>query len=126
MTEVSLRAILTDAIRYWERRRITYNIVLAGVTIMVFAVGWAEGQADPYLLFAMMPSVIVLAVLANVAYCAAYAADIMVQYSEFRAPWLRYRWILFVIGLLFAAMLAYLFASGLFLPLGVMLDYIPE
>lgn len=121
MTEVSLRAILTDAIRYWERGRIIYNIVLAGVTIMIFAVGWAEGQA--ILSFAVIPSLIILAVLANVAYCAAYAVDIIVQHSEFRTPWLRYRWILFVIGLLFAAMLAYLFASGLFLPLGVQLDY---
>ena len=125
MTEISIRAIVTDAIRYWERGRIVYNIVLAGVTMIVFAVGWVEGQADPYLLFAAMPSLIILAVLANLAYCAAYAVDITVQYSEFRAPWLRYRWILFVVGLLFAAMLAHLFASGLFLPLGVLLDYRP-
>ncbi|HEV3182792.1 MAG TPA: hypothetical protein VGY90_08245 [Steroidobacteraceae bacterium] len=35
---------------------------------------------------------IVLGVLANVCYCAAYLVDIPLQYSSFRSPWRRWRW----------------------------------
>jgi hypothetical protein len=56
-----------------------------------------------------------LAVLANVAYCAAYVVDIFAQTSGFRAEWLKYRWVLFVIGLLFAGVITHFFASRMFM-----------
>jgi hypothetical protein len=53
-------------------------------------------------------------VLANVAYCAAYVPDVFAQMSSLRDSWLRYRWVLFVVGLAFAAVLAHFWSLGLF------------
>jgi hypothetical protein len=55
-----------------------------------------------------------LAVLANVAYCAAYVPDMLAQLSDLRAVWLRYRWMLFVIGLTFAGIITRFLAIGMF------------
>jgi hypothetical protein len=49
----------------------------------------------------------VLAVLANVCYCAAYAADIPMQYSAFRGVWRRRRWALWCVGALFAGVITF-------------------
>lgn len=62
----------------------------------------------------LMQLLFVLAVLANTAYCTAYMADVVVQSSAFRAPWKRYRWMLFAVGVLFASILAQFFASKMF------------
>ena len=43
------------------------------------------------------------AVLANVLYCAAYAADLLVQQSDYQATWRRHRWLLWVAGTALAA-----------------------
>jgi hypothetical protein len=59
-----------------------------------------------------------LAVLANVAYCAAYIVDIFVQASAFRDQWKQFRWLLFTLGLAFAAVLTRYFAMGLFAAVG--------
>jgi hypothetical protein len=58
--------------------------------------------------------IFVLAVLANVAYCAAYVVDIFAQHSGFQALWLRYRWIVLAIGILFAGAITHLVAMGMF------------
>lgn len=55
-----------------------------------------------------------LAVIANVAYCAAYVVDIFAQASGFRELWQRYRKVLFVIGTLFAAIITRFIALGMF------------
>jgi len=55
-----------------------------------------------------------LAVLANVCYCAAYAVDLFVQYSGLRATWARRRWLLLMVGILFAAVIAHFFSMGVF------------
>lgn len=103
--------ILTDAIRYWERRRIPYNAVLALIVMILFWASWPGAasriNADSIeLLF-------VLAVLANVAYCAAYVVDVVAQSSAFRHTWIRHRWLLFIVGLAFASILARFFAAKL-------------
>lgn len=59
-----------------------------------------------------------LAVLANVAYCAAYIVDIFVQTSAFRDQWQQFRWLLFTLGVAFAAVLARYFSMGLFAAVG--------
>ncbi|MDG4549733.1 MAG: hypothetical protein RKR03_05395 [Candidatus Competibacter sp.] len=98
--------LITDAIRYWEPMRLVYNGVLA-VLVLVWA--WPvlpsrwSGEWQPALAV-----LFVLAVAANVAYCAAYPVDVFLQCSEFRATWQRYRWVLFVAGLLTAAALTWL------------------
>jgi hypothetical protein len=112
MTEIAARDALSDAIRYWEPRRILYN----GVLLLVVAVTyWANLPASRAIVNADSLQVLfVLAVLANVAYCAAYAVDVVAQISAFRDRWRRWRWVLLVIGVLFAAVLAHFFLGGLF------------
>ena len=49
----------------------------------------------------------VLAVLANVCYCAAYLVDVPVQYSSFRDAWRRWRWALWVVGMVLAGQMSF-------------------
>ena len=60
-------------------------------------------------------SLFLLAVLANVAYCAAYIVDVFAQLSGFRDLWQRFRWVLFLVGVAFAAVITRFFAMGMFL-----------
>jgi hypothetical protein len=95
-----MKDIVTESLRYWEPRRIAFNAVLALMVAGSFfyyqprltALGWPPVIG---LLFA--------AALANVLYCAAYAADLLVQLSDYRAAWRRHRWLLWVAGTVFAA-----------------------
>ena len=99
----SLREFATDAMRYWEPRRILYNLVLLLIVAIYFVVLWPGSRAALNLDTALV--VFLLAVLANVAYCAAYVPDIFAQSPGFRDVWQRYRWILFLIGLAFAGVI---------------------
>ena len=112
MTEISARDALSDAIRYWEPRRILYNAVLLLVVAVTY---WANLPASRAIVNADYLQVLfVLAVLANVAYCAAYVVYVVAQISAFRGRWLRVRWMLLAIGMLFAGVLAHFFSGGLF------------
>ena len=46
--------------------------------------------------------------VANVAYCAAYLADLFVQFSDYREPWRRWRIVLWLFGTAFAALAAHI------------------
>jgi hypothetical protein len=103
---------LTDAIRFWEPRRVIYNAVLALVVVIYFFVGYPVSKTLVSLDLAL--GIFILAVVANVAYCAAYLADIFVQISGFREVWQRFRWVLFVIGTTFAAVITCFVSMGMF------------
>ena len=98
------RDVFTDAARYWEWRRIGYNLVLTLIVVgwVVFTWPHFRGALTWRSLLA-----IVLAVLANVCYCAAYLVDVPVQYSAFRDTWRRRRWVLWLVGVIFAAIIAF-------------------
>jgi hypothetical protein len=108
----ALREVLTDAIRFWEPRRIAYNVVLALVVIAVCAFFWPQSRAA--LTLELAQRLFILAVLANVAYCAAYLVDVPAQLSDFAAAWRRHRWILFAVGVTFAGILTRFLAVGMF------------
>jgi len=55
----------------------------------------------------------ILAVLANVAYCAAYAVDLFVQFAGLRTLWLRWRWSILATGTAFAAVIAHFITMGI-------------
>jgi hypothetical protein len=99
------REYVSDAIRYWEPRRLGYNLVLAAIVL-----GWV-GLTWPHFRGAFTwPSalaVFVLAVLANVCYCAAYLVDLTVQCSTYRDAWRKRRWLLWFVGAAFAGVLTY-------------------
>ena len=103
--------LAADAIRYWEPRRLVYNLILFAVVVVHFAASWPASKAfltrDPLLVF------FGLAVLANVAYCAAYAVDLFAQFSGMRGAWVRRRWWVLLIGSAFAAVLAHFFTLGI-------------
>ena len=108
----TLRDVFSDALEYWETRRLVYNIVLAIAVAAHLAVFWrgagfAFGFGDVVWLF-------VLGVLANICYCAAYLADIFVQLSRFRDQWRTWRWLLFAVGIAFAAIIAFVISSLFF------------
>ena len=107
-----VREILTDAIRFWEWRRLFYNLALAAVVLLDFSRHFPLSKRA--LEFHALLTLFLLAVLANAAYCAAYLVELLVQFSEFREPWRRYRVALWLIGTAFAAVLAHFFAIGMF------------
>jgi hypothetical protein len=107
-----LREALTDALRYWEPRRIVFNAVLAVIVLAYFGVNWPHSRT--VISLEGMLFVFILAVLANIAYCTAYLGDVFVQLSGLREAWRRVRWVLFLIGLAFAAIITRWFAMGFF------------
>lgn len=112
MDAPSLRESLTDAIRYWEPLRLAYNLALAVIVLIYFWRGYPGSKAS--LSLDAILFVFLLAVLANVAYCAAYVVDLFAQASGYRETWRSNRWILFAIGLLFASVVTRFWAVGMF------------
>ncbi len=112
MTTHDAKSYLTNAISYWEVRRIIYNAVLAVVVLGYFLAYLPASlqRITPDVIFGLF----ILAVLANIAYRASYLADIFAQMSGFRDLWLRLRWIVFLIGLAFASILTRWFTMGFF------------
>lgn len=91
---------------HWEPRRLVYNGVLAVLVLVrawpVLPSRWRRAWLPA------LAALFVLAVAAKVAYCAADPVDGSLQCSEFRATWRRYRWVVFMTGLLTAAALVWL------------------
>lgn len=112
MNSSELREYFTDAIRFWEPRRLLYNLALTVIVVAYFFAGYPASRRVLSIDFAL--GVFLLAVAANVAYCAAYIPYIFVQASGFRDIWKRARWVLFVIGTLFAAIITRFIAMGMF------------
>lgn len=95
-----IRATLADAARFWEPRRILYNLLLAAVAIAWFAHAWPNFREEFTLSGIIALSV--LALLANLLYCAAYFIDVPLQLTPFSARWKRRRWMLWLAGTLLA------------------------
>jgi hypothetical protein len=112
MSQVTARDALSEAVRYWEPRRVLYNGVLLAVVAAVYCANLPKARSD--LTFDALQALFVMAVLANVAYCAAYVVDVIAQLTTYRSVWLRFRWTLLLIGLAFAAVLANFFSHGFF------------
>jgi hypothetical protein len=112
MDTPSFRESLTDAIRYWEPLRLAYNAALAIIVLVYFWIGYPASRAGLSVDSTLV--VFLMAVLANVAYCAVYLVDLFAQASGFRETWRKNRWILFAIGLLFAGVLTRFWALAMF------------
>jgi hypothetical protein len=100
----SFRATWADAIRYWEPRRLFYNLVLAAVVILWLTASWPHFRPAFNLTALLLP--VILGLIANACYCAAYFIDIPLQQSSLAARWKHRRWTLWWIGTLFAVLLA--------------------
>jgi len=105
--------LVAEALKYWELRRVIYNIVLAAVMIFYFARAWPGSRV-----FLSVNSVLllfILTLLANVCYSTAYVVDVFVQMSGLRPVWLQRRWLLFLVGMVFATLITKFFAFALFM-----------
>jgi hypothetical protein len=109
---IDLQSPLTSAIAYWEPRRLLYNAWLLAVVVATWFLDSARTLQGTT--FEAAQQLFMLAVLANIAYCAAYAVDVTALLSGFRATWLRRRWMLLTVGMLFAAVPAHFISRGLF------------
>lgn len=109
-----LREVITDAMRYWEPRRIGYNLFLGLIVAGWGVFTWPHFRGA--FTWGSLLALFVLAVLANVCYCAAYLVDVPVQYSAFREAWRRRRWALWLLGVLFAGTIAYYWLADEFYP----------
>ena len=110
--DITTRQALSEALRYWEPRRVVYNAALALVVTAVYCVNLPTSRNE--LTFTNLQGLFVLAVLANIAYCTAYIVDVTLQLSAYRPLWLRGRWTLLVVGIAFAAVLTNIFSNGFF------------
>jgi hypothetical protein len=106
------REYLGNAIRYWEPRRILYNLMLTAITTIHFVLGLPYSRSILHINIVLL--LFLLAVLANVAYCAAYLPDVFAQMSTMRDTWLRYRWVVFLVGVAFAGVLTHFWSLGIF------------
>ena len=107
-----LSAYVADALRYWEPRRLIYNAVLAIVVLAHFAIAWPASRDQLSLDFLL--GTFILAVLANIAYCAVYVPDIFVQFSGLDAAWRQGRIVLLIVGTAFAATITHFVVQGIF------------
>jgi energy-coupling factor transporter transmembrane protein EcfT len=110
----TIRENITDAIKFWERGRILYNVALAIVVVVHFIAAYPLSKAALSLNSAL--GLFLLAVVANIAYCAAYPVDLFAQWSGFRDVWRKYRWALLALGITFAAVITHFVSGGIFIP----------
>jgi len=104
MTDISPREALSDAISYWEPRRVIFNLALVAVVCADFLANLPRSRSE--LTFGVLACFFLLVVLVNIAYCACHVVDVVVQLSAFRGRWRRFRWVLLVIGILVGGVLA--------------------
>ena len=90
--------------RFWEIRRIWYNLALLLLCVWWVVRTWPH--FEPALTFVNLRRMILLAVIANVLYSTAYAVDAIAFESLGEPARRRWRTALFVAGTLFALLLA--------------------
>jgi hypothetical protein len=103
---------ITNAIGYWEPRRLLFNLALAVVVVFHFVAGLPLSTSA--LSFDLGLNFFILAVLANVLFTSAYVPDLAMQFSGYREFWLKNRWILLLLGTTFACAVANFFARAMF------------
>jgi hypothetical protein len=107
-----LHELTTDALSYWEPRRLVYNLLLAAVVLAHFFSAWPSSRSA--VTFDGVLGLFILAVLANVAFSAVYVADVFIQSSSFRPSRYVWRWALLLAGFVFAAVLTHFISGGMF------------
>lgn len=99
-----MRHTFSDAVRYWELRRLGYNIALVALVGVWLVATWPHFR--PAITIGSLGKLTVLAALANVCYSTAYVIEITVHESQAEPGWLRWRWALWLAGTLFALVVA--------------------
>src|SRR4051812_7131814 len=92
-----------EAAKFWERGRIWYNAVLCLAVLVWVVLTWPHFR--PALNFVALGKMLVLALLANLCYCAGYVAELFMQPLVAAMSRRRVRQVLWVLGMLFALIL---------------------
>jgi hypothetical protein len=100
----SLQTSLAEAAGFWEPRRILYNLVLTAVLVVWLVASWPHFR--PAFTLSSLGAMVVLALLANACYSAAYLVDVPLQRSLFAIRWKSRLAALWWTGMLFALWLA--------------------
>ena len=108
----TIKDSISAAIRFWEPMRVVYNLVLAAIVGLHFWSGLPASKE--YLAPDFVLVLFLLAVAANICYCAAYVPDVFAQLSEFRDAWRYARWVVFAVGTLVAAIITHFMSMSMF------------
>jgi hypothetical protein len=101
------REHISDALRFWEMARVPYNLVLVGIVVW-FVWQMLSAQVGDAWGYVLTPWMLILAVLANVAFCVVYPVDLFVQASSFRDARGAWRAVLWLTGTALASAFAWL------------------
>ena len=97
------RQRVTKASRFWEPRRVIYNLVLTVIVAFWILFTW------PHFRFAInlngLLLLFILAALANICYSAAYFVELTIRGSASSVNVNRQRWLLWSMGMIFAVVL---------------------
>jgi hypothetical protein len=93
----------SDSIRFWELRRLLYNLVLAAVVLAWLLATWPHFR--PAFTLLNFLRLVILGMIANVLYCSAYFVDVPLLHSPLGPRWRSRRWVLWVVGMLLAFLL---------------------
>jgi hypothetical protein len=93
-----------DAVRFWEPLRIAYNLILITVVIAWLVATWPHFR--PALTLRSAAAMLVLALCANICYCAAYLVELAAHSFPPLAATPRGRWVVWMAGTLLAVVLA--------------------
>jgi len=93
----------SNAARFWERGRVLYNAILTLIVLLWLVLTWPHFR--PALTLGSLEAFVVLALAANLCYCAGYLADFFMQGLLPSQYWRRFRQVLWVLGMLFAIVL---------------------
>lgn len=97
------RADFRDAAKFWERGRIWHNLGLTIAVLLWIVFTWPHFR--PAMNWVALGKMLVLALLANLCYCAGYVAELFMQPVTPRMLWRRVRVIVWIAGMLFALLL---------------------
>jgi len=107
-----LSTYVASALRYWEPRRLIYNAALASVVLAHFVAAWPGSREKMSL--DLLLGAFILAVVANIAYCAVYVPDLFVQFSGLQEAWRRARVVVLIVGTAFAMTITHFVVQGTF------------
>jgi hypothetical protein len=92
-----------EAMHFWERQRLWYNAVLTVIVGLWVVMTWPHFR--PAMNLVALGKMLVLALLANVAYCAGYVAEFFMQATASESFLRRARWTVWFAGMLIALVL---------------------
>ena len=101
---MEFKSLFADAVSYWERKRIIYNVVLAVFVLACWGTDMLSGGPGQWLGAAVV--LLIFAGIANALYCLAYPVDLVFQMTPLKEAWRRFRWLLFATGVILASILA--------------------